>query len=209
MEKIENQTEKSDFKSLKERIIRRIKTDNAAKLSELIKLGKSRNAVIYHIRRLCEANEIYAFIVGNGLDDDGIFYSMASGGFPTEIHRIEELIDIMCDKNRRKALMDSKKKATCNDKTSTATKDNEKTAEEAYEEFLLLCAKKGIYQSDSKMMATALISHALPGLKEKVTFHLMIVKNESRELIDAGYAKASKSEGPRSGFMKLLEGLNL
>ncbi len=120
--------------------------------------------------------------IGNGLEDDGLFYSMMPENYPIEIHRIKKLIDTMCD-------------------------EKVDTAAPAYEEFINLCVKKGVFQSTAGRLASALICKALPDLKEKLTYHLMIGGNEGREMIDAAYAKGRQPDVPVSRFERLLEGL--
>src|SRR5659263_416451 len=89
--------------TLRTRILDKIEENNSANLKELVDLGNSRQSVLYHIRRLYNENEIRAFIKGAGLTDEELYFSIAPGDYPQEIHELKKIIDNMCEEDLNSA----------------------------------------------------------------------------------------------------------
>ncbi len=136
--------------TLGKEILRFLTKKNSASLKELIDLagGKGRrSAVIYNIKKLHNNKVIHSSLKGPGLKDEEIYYSIAPGNYPKDIHKLIKIIDDMCD-------------------------EKSKTAATSYETFFNLCVEKEVPRDDAIKLTHALISRLHPRLKYAVVFGL-------------------------------------
>ncbi len=136
-------SDKNQGKRHREKILSIIKDKGQVSLAELRK-NTTRQAVHYHIPELCKEKLIRPYIKGSGLKDEEIFY--------TFIQRYERPQDIL-------GLMEE----MCDKDTSVAA--------QACNEFIELCAKKGVDKDSAKTLAYSVMSGA-KGFKERLAFHL-------------------------------------
>ncbi len=129
-------------------------------LAELDQIGIRQN-IRRSIRRLLQDREIRAFIKIKklskvkpvGILAEEIFFSIAPGDYPQEIHELKKLIKDMCEDNPENA--------------------------SAYEDFINKCIEREIQRDDAIKIAYDLITGLHPDLKAKIIFELASYKDPS------------------------------
>lgn len=115
-------------------------------LAELRK-KTSRQAVLYHIPKLCTENLFRVYVKGSGVKDEEIFYTFVNNyKYPQDVLK---LINEMCNYNTAQA-------------------------SQAFNDFVKLCIGKGAQEEEALRIAHALMANFMIGLKEQLAFYLTI-----------------------------------